>query len=430
MIERYSIKEIEQFWSNLSIIKTWWLVEHLVLKAWNKLNVIPSLDLDRIEKNVKINLKRMLEIEQLTKHDVIAFTRMVSESLGEEKKWIHLGLTSTDIVDTSQNFLIKKSYEVYKKDLKKLMETIKEKALEHKNTFIMGRSHGIFGEPTSFGLKFLLWYDELRRQEKRLDMAILDVCVTKISGSMGNFTNLEIEIEEYVAKHLDMPCDLISTQVSQRDRLASLFLSYANYASTLEKISTEIRLLHRSDVGEVSEGFSAMQKGSSSMPHKKNPIGSENITGLARLLRSYANISLENNILWHERDISHSSNERIIIPDSINIATFMTRRLNSIISNLNIDKKQMLKNIDSSNKIYYSQILLTEIIKTTKHSREEIYDFIQVCSNKCLKEKRDFLDIVKEENNGKFINNSNIDKIANINIFLKNVDRLYKRVLK
>jgi len=261
------------------------------------LGIVPDQDLVLIKQNIKIDKTRMLTLEQETKHDVVAFTRMLSESLGSEGKWIHLGITSTDIVDTAQNYLIKESTNLIQADLTALKTKLKELSQTHKNTLIMGRTHGMYGEPTSLGLKFLLWLEEIKRQEKRLELAINDVCVTKISGSMGNYANLEIAIEEYVAKQLEMPRDELSTQVSQRDRLAALYLVLANLSTTFEKMATEIRLLQQSEVKEMMEGFSAQQKGSSSMPHKKNPISSENITGLSRMLRSYVIPGLENNVL-------------------------------------------------------------------------------------------------------------------------------------
>lgn len=428
MIDRYSVKEINAIWSDENKIAKWWDVELEIVKAWNKLKVIPDQDLKAIIKNVKVSLPRMLELELETKHDVVAFTRMISESLNKESRWVHLGITSTDIVDTAQNLLIKESSEIVLSSLNKLLETIESLSVEHKSTLIMGRSHGIYGEPTSLGLKFLLWSQELKRQIKRINAAFEDVCVTKISGSMGNYANLNIEIENIVGEQLKMPVDLMSTQVSQRDRLAALILSFANLASSLEKIATEIRMYQRSEVNEIAEGFSKNQKGSSSMPHKKNPISSENITGLSRMIKSYIIPALENNVLWHERDISHSSNERLMLPDMFNLCIYVTSRLNDVLTNIVINKEQMLENIKTTNNIYYSQPILTEIIKITTFSREEIYDFIQKVSLISLEKKTDFIKALKENNIEKYMKISELEKICNLSYFLRNVESIYLRI--
>ncbi|PPE05003.1 adenylosuccinate lyase [Entomoplasma ellychniae] len=427
MIKRYRVSSIQKIWDEENRIQKWWEVELEVIKAWNILGVVPQNDLDIIIKKVNLSLSRMLEIEKETKHDVVAFTRMISESLNEEAKWVHLGITSTDVVDTAQNLQIKESSLIVLESLNALSLTIFNLAIKHKKTLIMGRSHGIYGEPTSLGLKFLLWHAELSRQIKRVTLAFEDVCVTKVSGSMGNFANLEVEVENIVAKNLQMPVDLISTQVSQRDRLASLFLSFANLASTFEKIATEIRLYQRSEVKEILEGFSINQKGSSSMPHKKNPISSENISGLSRMIKSYVIPALENNVLWHERDISHSSNERIMLPDVFNLITYISNRLNSVLINIVIDEKQMLRNIQLANNVFYSQPILTEAIKHSNNKREEIYDLIQKASLVALQENKDFIEVIKTYNISKFISEDKMKEILTLDYFLRNVDEIYLR---
>ncbi|PPE06465.1 adenylosuccinate lyase [Mesoplasma corruscae] len=427
MIKRYRVSSIQKIWDEENRIQKWWEVELEVIKAWNILGVVPQNDLDIIIKKVNLSLSRMLEIEKETKHDVVAFTRMISESLNEEAKWIHLGITSTDVVDTAQNLQIKESSLIVLESLNALSLTIFNLAIKHKKTLIMGRSHGIYGEPTSLGLKFLLWHAELSRQIKRVTLAFEDVCVTKVSGSMGNFANLEVEVENIVAKNLQMPVDLISTQVSQRDRLASLFLSFANLASTFEKIATEIRLYQRSEVKEILEGFSINQKGSSSMPHKKNPISSENISGLSRMIKSYVIPALENNVLWHERDISHSSNERIMLPDVFNLITYISNRLNSVLINIVVDEKQMLKNIQLANNVFYSQPILTEAIKHSNNKREEIYDLIQKASLVALQENKDFIEVIKTYDISKFISEDKMKEILTLDYFLRKVDEIYLR---
>lgn len=428
MIERYEVKSVKAIWNDDHKLEVWTKIETLVVEGWNQLGIVPDQDLTLIKQNIKVDKTRMLELEQETKHDVVAFTRMLSESLGNEGKWIHLGITSTDIVDTAQNYLIKESTNLIQADLTALKAKLKELSQAHKNTLIMGRTHGMYGEPTSLGLKFLLWLEEIKRQEKRLALAINDVCVTKISGSMGNYANLEIAIEEYVAKQLEMPRDQLSTQVSQRDRLASLYLVFANLSTTFEKMATEIRLLQRSEVKEMMEGFSAQQKGSSSMPHKKNPISSENITGLSRMLRSYVIPGLENNVLWHERDISHSSNERIILPDAFNLVCYLTQRMTNVLTDLVIDKEQMLNHINSANNVFYSQPLMTYILIHTNHSREEVYDFIQKCTTRCLKENLDFKQVLIDEGIEQYLKLTELDQIFNLDYFLRNVEMIYKKI--
>jgi len=428
MINRYQYEPITKIWSDENKYQTWADVEVAVVEAWNKLKVIPTKDLKRIQSKLKVNLKRMQKLEAETKHDVVAFTRMLSESLGDEKRWIHLGITSTDIVDTAQNILIKQSSEVFLELLNELKKVLLSLATEHKKTYIMGRSHGIQGEPTSLGLKFLLWLEEVKRQEIRLKAAFNDVCVTKISGSMGNYANLEIEVENYVATKVSMKADTLSTQVSQRDRHASMFLAFANFGSTMEKIATEIRLYQQTEIGELMEGFSENQKGSSSMPHKKNPISSENITGLARLIRSYAIPSLENNVLWHERDISHSSNERIMLPDVFNLVCYITNRMNDVLKNLYVNQAQMLKNIENANEVYYSQPLLTYILINKNFSREDVYDFIQKATLKALQENRNFKNVLIEDGIDQFISVKELDSIFKLDTFLKNIDKIYKKV--
>ncbi|WP_338972666.1 adenylosuccinate lyase [Spiroplasma endosymbiont of Panorpa germanica] len=429
MINRYSVKEIEQIWSEQNKLDTWLLVENLVVQAWTKLKVIPQIDCDKILKNSKVNIPRMLEIEKETKHDVVAFTRMLSENLGDEKKWIHLGLTSTDVVDTAQNYLISKSNDVLRESLKKLQIELLTKAKENQSVLIMGRTHGIYGEPTSLGLKFLLWYDEIKRQLQRFELACSQIEVSKISGSMGNYANLELEVETYVARKLNLEVDSLSTQVTQRDRHAFLISVFANIASTLEKIAIEIRSFQRSEVQEMMEGFAKGQKGSSSMPHKKNPISLENISGLARYIRTFVSMGFENNLLWHERDISHSSNERIVLPDIFHSIIYVVQRLTETIKNLFINKERMQENIDSQNNIFYSQPILTQIIKNSNYSREEVYDFIQNCTLETQETKRDFKEVLLKNNIEKYINLKDFEKLFDKKYFLRNVPKIYERIL-
>ncbi|AVN64129.1 MULTISPECIES: adenylosuccinate lyase [Mesoplasma] len=430
MIKRYSVNKIEKIWDENNKLNVWLDVEKKVTFAWMKLNVISKEEYLLIDKNAKINIDRMLEIENETRHDVVAFTRAISETLGNEKKWIHLGLTSTDVVDTAQNKLIQESNEVVLESLINLKNTLKEKALIYKKTLTMGRSHGIYGEPTSLGLKFLLWFDEINRQIERFSLARKQIEVAKISGSMGNYANLEFEIEEIVAEQMGLGIDNISTQVTQRDRHAFLISVFANIASTLEKIATEIRLFQRSEVQEWHEGFKANQKGSSSMPHKKNPISSENITGLSRYLRSFTNTAFENNVLWHERDISHSSNERIIFSDVFNVLVYTLDRLKNTLDDLVIDENKMLEHINSQFNVFYSQPILNYLLINCDKSREEIYDFIQKCTFETMNNKVDFKRSLINNGIEKYIDNKEVlNQLFNINYFIRNVEKIYNRTL-
>ncbi|AXK50897.1 adenylosuccinate lyase [Spiroplasma alleghenense] len=429
MVNRYEVAAIDKIWNEKNKLETWLLVENKVVEAWSKLGVIPAADCEKIIKKSKIDHKRMLEIEKETKHDVVAFTRMLSENLGSEKKWIHLGLTSTDVVDTAQNYLIAQSNIILKNSLDNLQNELLSKALENKEVLIMGRTHGIYGEPTSLGLKFLLWFEEVKRQQERFLLARQQIEVAKISGSMGNYANLELEVETFVAKELKLGIDSLSTQVTQRDRHAFLISVFGNIASTLEKIAIEIRSFQRSEVQEMMEGFAKGQKGSSSMPHKKNPISSENISGLARYIRTFVSMGFENNLLWHERDISHSSNERIVLPDLFHSIIYAVERLTETIKNLFINKKRMQENIDSQNNIFYSQPILTHIIKETNFSREQVYDFIQNCTLETQEKQLNFKEVLIKNGVEKYINNLDFEKLFDQNYFLRNVQKIYERIL-
>ncbi|ASZ08836.1 adenylosuccinate lyase [Mesoplasma chauliocola] len=431
MINRYTVKKIEDIWNDENKLNIWLDVEKKVSYAWMKMGIVSQDEYNLISQNASINIQRMLEIEKETRHDVVAFTRAISETLGKEKKWIHLGLTSTDVVDTAQNKLIQLSNRIVVASLVELKAVLKDKALKYKNTLTMGRSHGIYGEPTSLGLKFLLWFDELNRQLERFYLARKQIEVAKISGSMGNYANMEFEIEEIVANEMGLGIDNISTQVTQRDRHAFLISVFANIASTLEKIATEIRLFQRSEVQEWHEGFKPNQKGSSSMPHKKNPISSENITGLSRYLRSFTNVAFENNVLWHERDISHSSNERIILSDIYNVLVYSLNRLKETLEELVIDEEKMLEHINSQFNVFYSQPMLNYILINCDESREEVYDFIQKCTFETMNSKVDFKESLIRNGLNKYVKDmSKIEEIFNINYFIRNVDKIYSRTLK
>ncbi|QGS52446.1 adenylosuccinate lyase [Spiroplasma tabanidicola] len=431
MINRYSIKEVEKIWDEKNRLEIWLDVEKFVVDAWRELGIVSKEETNLVYKNAKIDVERMLEIEKETKHDVVAFTRAVSETLGAEKKWIHLGLTSTDVVDTAQNKMIQMSNDLVQEAIEKLLEAVLEKANENRKQIIMGRSHGMWGEPTSLGLKFLLWFDEIKRQEERFKLARKQIEVAKISGSMGNYANIEMEVEEFVAKKMNLNVDNISTQVTQRDRHAFLISVLSNLASTLEKIGIEIRHFQRSEVNEVCEGFDKGQKGSSSMPHKKNPISSENVSGLARYIRSFVTMGYENNLLWHERDISHSSNERLMLPDVYNIMVYILNRMTNTIKNLVVNKENIENHIKEANNLFFSQRVLTYILMKYNYSREEVYDFIQACTLEAQKTGTDFKKALKDKGILNFIKSENeFDQLFNIQFFLRNVDKIFERVLK
>ncbi len=429
MIERYFVPDIGKIWSDENKYNTWAKVELFVCKGWAQLGLIPTTDIEKIKTNLTVNLPRMLELEAETKHDVVAFTRMLSEKLGPEKKWIHYGLTSTDIVDTSQNYLIKESNYIVKKHMLELKEALKEKAFTYKNQLIMGRTHGMFAEPTSLGLKFLLWYAELDRNITRFDAAGSAIAVAKISGSVGNFAHVEVQVEEYVAKQLGLNIDPITTQVTSRDYHIALFTSFSQIASLLEKMALEFRNFQRSEVAEISEGFIKSQKGSSSMPHKKNPISAENISGLSRLVRSNMNVTFENNLLWHERDISHSSNERIIIPDTYHLVVYLLKRMIGVINNLVVSPDKIIEHLQQTNQIYFSQVVLTNILKETNYSREEVYDFIQKCTLIVQQQRLEFKNVLIANNIAKYLSLPKLEKLFDNNYFLRNIEKIYKRVL-
>lgn len=430
MIERYFIPEIGKIWSNENKYHIWAKVEQLVCEGWSKLGLISATDIKKIKNNLIVNLPRMLELEAETKHDVIAFTRMLSETLGPEKKWIHYGLTSTDIVDTSQNYLIKASNQIVKKYLLQLQDILKTKALLYKNQLIMGRTHGIFAEPTSLGLKFLLWYAELERDIKRFKRAAAEIAVVKISGSVGNFAHVEVEVEQYVAKQLKLNIDPITTQITSRDYHVALFTTFSQITNLLEKMALEFRHFQRSEVAEIIEGFSKKQKGSSSMPHKKNPISAENIAGLGRLIRSNMNVTFENNLLWHERDISHSSNERIIIPDTFHLIVYILKRTINIVNNLVVIPDKIIEHLKQANQLYFSQVILTNILKETNYSREEIYDFIQKCTLITQQRQTNFKNVLIKNNIEKYLSLSKLEQLFDNNYFLRNIEQIYRRVLK
>ena len=427
MILRYAREKIRNIWSDENKFKAFLRVEVLSSFAWSELGVIPKEDAMKIEKNAVINVKRIEEIEKETKHDVIAFTRSVSESLGEEKKWVHYGLTSTDVVDTANGYLLKQANDLLYEDIIKFMKVLENKAIKYKNTPCIGRTHGIHADITSFGLKWVLWHEEMKRNLERFNSARCDVECGKISGAVGNFANVPPFIQDYVCEKLGISSSNISTQVLQRDRHAYYIATLSLIASTLEKIATEVRSLQRTEIHEAEEAFSASQKGSSAMPHKRNPISSENICGCARVMRGYMVASYEDNALWHERDISHSSVERIVLPDATELLDYMLNRYMATLDNLVVYPEVMLKNIYKTNGVIFSQRVMNALINKGL-SREESYDAVQKIAMNAYNNDLDFNTLLKEDKKVlEILNAKEIDDCFTLDYYFKNVEYIYKR---
>ena len=428
MIDRYSSKTFKKIFSDETRFNNYLLIEEAVVEEYFKMGLIPENDYKKIIEKAHVDLVKIIELESVTKHDVIAFTRSISSQLGEEKKWLHYSLTSTDVVDSAQSLTLKTANSYILDDLDELISVTKNLAKKYKEQPIMGRTHGMHAEITSFGLKWALYFDELNRCKNRFLFERKNVEVIKLSGAVGNYANIPMEIEEYVAKKFDMNYANISTQVLSRDRHAGFIFSLAQIASCLEKMATEIRHLSRSEVGEVEENFAKGQKGSSAMPHKKNPIGCENICGCARIMRSYVEVALENNILWHERDISHSSTERIMLPDALTLLDYMLKRFKNICEDLVVHTDKMEKNISLNFGVTYSGAILNKMIKKGL-SREEAYDLIQSLAFKALNEKKYFKDLlIIDERINELLSKEEIEECFDEKYYLKNVEKIYKRL--
>lgn len=431
MIERYQTEAMREIWNDENRFNLWLQFQIDVAEALSQLNYFPKSEFLQIKNHAKLNLPLMKKLEIETKHDVVAFTRMLSVSLKNESRWIHYGLTSSDMVDSVQNYQIKEANVIITNDISNLQKKLKELAIKYKNQPIIARTHGIFAEPTSLGLKFALWYDELSRQVQRLNLAREQIEIIKITGSVGNFAHVSPKVSEMVAKKWKMTVDSCATQVVQRDRHSFLLTTLANIASTIEKIALEIRLSQRSEVNELAEGFDLNQKGSSSMPHKKNPIASENIVGLSRLIRTYVNVSFENNLLWYERDISHSSNERVIFPDVYHALDFITKRMLNVLENLIINIEAINENLRKANNLYFSQPVLLAIIKNNpKLTREQVYDFIQNITLIAQKENKNFKDVLQVNQIDKYLTQEQLAKCYDEKQFLINVDYIFNKVFK
>ncbi len=430
MIDRYSRPEMSRIWELQNRYQCMIDVELAACRAMNKAGIIPDNDLYEILENADFNVDRIEEIEKVTKHDVIAFLTCIAEFVGPSSRWIHYGMTSSDVLDTATSLQLKQAGGMIQRDLVKLSEELKLRAEEFQSTLCIGRSHGIHAEPTSFGLKFALWYDEMQRNLSRLDAAIDRISVGQISGAVGNYAHLSPKIEELTCEYLDLTPVNISTQVIQRDRIAEFLFVFAAIGSTIEKISIEIRHLQRTEVLEVEENFTTGQKGSSAMPHKRNPVITEQMTGMARLLRSYAHTALEDNALWHERDISHSSVERIILPDATILVNYMLNKMITLIENLIVYPENMKRNLELTHGLIFSQVLLLELAKKGI-SRELSYSMVQRNALKCWNTSEQFIDVIKADPEiNKYLTEKEIMDIFHYDRYLKNVAYIYKRVFK
>lgn len=430
MIERYTLPEMGRIWEDKFKFDTWLKIEILACEARANRGEIAAKDVEVIKQKANFDVKRILEIEETTKHDVIAFLTNVAEYVGPESRHIHYGMTSSDILDTTLSYQMKSAGELLLKRMLNLKSALKQRAIEHKDTICVGRSHGIHAEPTTMGLKFALWYEETKRNIQRLQNAIKTISVGQISGAVGTFEHLSPEVEEYVCTKMGLEPAPVSTQVIQRDRHADFLTTLAIIGATLEKISIEIRHLQRTEVLEAEEYFSKGQKGSSAMPHKRNPIISERITGLARILRSNSIAALENVALWHERDISHSSVERIIVPDSCIALDYMLDLMVKLISNLIIYPENMIKNLNITRGLVFSQTILLQLVNKGI-TREEAYKIVQNCAMKVWADDKLNLkdELEKSDEAKKYLSQSDIDEIfANKNT-LKNVDFIFGRTV-
>ncbi|MDR1976185.1 MAG: adenylosuccinate lyase [Campylobacteraceae bacterium] len=442
MIERYSREEMKNKWTTDAKYDAWLRVEKAVVKAWNRLGLVPDSDCEKITKNAKFDIETIETIEKETKHDVIAFLTSVAQSLGEESRWVHYGMTSSDCIDTAAALQIKESLELIIEDVNTLLKALEKRAQEHKYTLMVGRSHGIHGEPITFGLVLAIWYDEIKRSLDNLLYVKGVVSVGKISGAMGNLAHTPIELEEAVCEELGLSAAPASNQVIQRDRYAALFNALALLASSCEKIAVAVRHYQRTEVYEAEEFFSKGQKGSSAMPHKRNPVLSENITGLCRMIRSYALPAMENVALWHERDISHSSVERFILPDAFITTDFMLLRLSGLIENLVVYPKNMLKNLNLTGGLVFSQRILLEL-PAKGVSREDAYKIVQRNAMKVWEDLQQGKSAVNENGESLFLQNLLLDedlgaKLEETQIracfdysyYVKNVDKIFNRVFK
>ncbi len=428
MIPRYTRPEMGKIWTDQRKFETWLEIELLACEALSELGEIPVEAVREIKEKASFDARRVDEIEKVTKHDVLAFLTNVGESVGPLSRFLHYGLTSSDILDTSLALLLKEASGLILQDLHRLLKVLKEKSLQYKETLMIGRSHGVHAEPITFGLKMALWYDETKRNLLRMERAREAVSVGKISGAVGTFAHIRPFVEEFVCKRLGLKPAPVSTQIVQRDHHAEFFTTLAILASSIEKFSVELRHLQRTEVLEAEEFFSKGQKGSSAMPHKRNPVSSENLSGLARLVRSYGIAALENIPLWHERDISHSSVERVIAPDATILIDYMINRLTSVIENLIVYPENMKTNLEKMGGLIYSETVLLLLTKKGL-SREEAYGVVQRNAMRVWEKGEDFKTLLSQDEGIKrLLTQKELDAAFDIRSHLKHVDDIFRRV--
>lgn len=427
MIERYSLPEIKEVWSQDNKYKTWLLVEVAACEAWNVLGRVPAEALKQIQEKANFTSDRVNEIEAVTNHDVIAFLTCVGEYVGDASKYIHLGLTSSDMLDTALALQMRQAGELILAKMEKFRGILLDKAKEYRYTLMMGRTHGIHAEPITFGLKMLLWVSEMDRNIERMKRAVEAVSVGKISGAVGTYANIDPRVEEYVCKKLGLKPALVSAQILQRDRHAEYLAAIAIIGSTLDKIATELRTLQRTELLEVEEFFSKGQKGSSAMPHKRNPITGERISGMARILRANAQAGLENVVLWNERDISHSSVERMILPDSTMILYYILHKISSLVANLLVYPENMKKNMEKTHGLLFSQRTMLAMVDKGL-LRERAYELVQKNAMRAWKEEKPFQDLLlADEEVGAILSEAEIKDLFDYSYHLLQIDTIYKR---
>lgn len=428
MIERYTLKRMASVWTEENKFKKWLEIEILICEAYADLGIIPEEDLQNIKEKANFSVQRIKEIEERTKHDVVAFIECVSEYVGSSSRYIHMGITSSDILDTSFSLLLREASDIIINDIVEFMSVLKEKAYQHKNTPMIGRTHGIHAEPITFGLKMAHFYDEMRRNLERMQSARDRINHGKISGAVGTFAHVQPQIEDYVCKKLGLKPAPISTQIIPRDYYGEFFTTLGIIASSIEKMAMEIRNLQRTEVGEAEEFFHKGQTGSSAMPHKRNPISSENLCGLARLVRSYVIASLEDIVLWHERDISHSSVERVIAPDATILMDYMLERIKNMYKNLIVYPERMERNMEMTKGLYHSESILLGLIKKGL-TRQDAYKLTQSCAMRCYEKGLDFKEeLIKDHSIRIYLTQDEIEELTGKGHYFRYVDTIFKRV--
>lgn len=428
VIKRYQREQMAHIWSDQNKYQAWLDVEIAVDRAWNKLGVIPDQDLQNIVEHASFKVEDILAMEKVTKHDVVAFTRTISQSLGAEKKWVHFGVTSTDVVDTAYGYLLKQANDILRQDLQDLADVVAQKARQYKQTVMIGRTHGVHAEPTTFGLVLANWYSEIKRHQERFEHATAGVEAGKISGAVGTFANISPQAEALVCQELGLRAQEISTQVLPRDLHAEYIMTLALIAAGIERFALEIRHLQRTEVREVEEFFAPGQKGSSAMPHKRNPIGSENVTGLARVIKGHVFTALEDIELWHERDISHSSAERIILPDTTELLDYMLHRFTKIVQELTVFPEKMEADLQVTHGLIYSQRVMLKLIKTGL-SREAAYDIVQPLTAQVWQKHLDFRQLLDNDAQvTERLSKQDLDDAFDYRWHLRHVDEIFQRV--